>query len=145
MSGASAVSVSSDQPPAPPLTEFNEPFLRAAREHKFTLARCNACGFYIYPHGPVCPNCFEQDMTWTELSGHGVVRSWVSFHKAYHPYFENKLPVTVAFVELREGPRMVANIRDIDRDHIHMDLEVEAYFEDYDGFTLIQFRPVKAA
>lgn len=142
MSGAPSTVVSSTEPPAPPVTEFNEPFVTASREHKLMLARCDACGFYIYPHGPVCTNCFESVATWTELSGRGVVRSWVSFHKAYHPYFENKLPVTVAFVELREGPRLIANVLGVEREDMHMDLEVEVCFEDYDKFTLAQFRPV---
>ena len=34
--------------------------------------------------------------------------SWVTYHLAYHPYFEDKLPYQVAVVELAEGPRMLA-------------------------------------
>lgn len=144
MSGATAVlppGLSIDEPPAPPVTEFNEPAVTAAHEHRFVLARCDDCGTYIYPHGPVCTNCFSSAMTWTELSGRGVVRSWVAFHKSYHPYFDDKLPVTVAFVELEEGPRLIANVVDTAPDKIRSELPVEVTYEDYADFTLIQFRP----
>lgn len=147
MSGATTAvlhtGLPTDEPPAPPITEFNEQFLAAAREHRFVMARCDDCGTYIYPHGPVCTSCFSGSMTWTDLSGRGVVRSWVAFHKSYHPYFDDKLPVTVAFVELAEGPRLIANVLDVPADQIRSELPVEVCYEDYPDFTLIQFRPAR--
>lgn len=138
------VPVRHEEPPAPPITEFNERTLTAARDHRFVLARCDACGSFVYPHGPVCPHCFNDQFTWTQPSGRGIVRSWVAFHKSYHPYFDDKLPVVVAFVELEEGPRLITNVVDTGPEGLTVGMPVEVCFQDFNDFTLIQFRPAEA-
>ena len=40
------------------------------------------------------------------MDGAGEVYSFVVYHRSFHPSFDNKLPYTVALVELSEGPRL---------------------------------------
>ncbi|MEU6644069.1 OB-fold domain-containing protein [Saccharomonospora sp. NPDC046836] len=54
------------------------------------------------------PVTLSGDWEWAEASGAATLVSWVTYHIAYHPYFEDKLPYQVAIVELTEGPRMIA-------------------------------------
>lgn len=61
------------------------------------------------------PATLSDKWEWVEASGEARLISWVTYHLAYHPFFEDKLPYKVGVVELVEGPRMIAPL-DID-DH----------------------------
>ena len=129
------------QRPVPPVTEFNAPFVQAALSERLELAQCDECGSYVYPHGPVCTECFSSNLTWTALSGRGVVRTWVTFHKAYHPYYDDKLPYTCAFIELEEGPRVITNLLGVDPTDIFSEMPVVATYEKFAGVSVVQFMP----
>ena len=131
--------------PAPPISIFNAPFWDYARRHELRLQRCLDCARTWAPPGPVCPHCFSRRFEWALLSGRGRVASWAVFHKHYHPFFKGRTPYNVAFVELDEGPRLVANIVDAPFDAIATGMPVEVVFEDVeDRFALPQFRPLRA-
>jgi uncharacterized OB-fold protein len=49
---------------------------------------------------------------WSALSGDGVVWSVATYHRGFHPGLAGEVPYRVAVVELREGPRLVTNVRD---------------------------------
>ena len=54
------------------------------------------------------PVSLSGEWEWDTASGDAVLVSWVTYHLAFHPFFEDKLPYKVAVVELVEGPRMIA-------------------------------------
>jgi uncharacterized OB-fold protein len=54
------------------------------------------------------PVSLSPDWEWVDASGEAALVSWVSYHMAYHPYWEDKLPYQVGIVELAEGPRFIA-------------------------------------
>jgi len=116
--------------PLPSISDFNRPFWEAAKKHEFKLQRCNDCSKVWAPNGPVCPYCFSTDYRWDKLSGRGKVASWVVFHKLYHPAFAKDIPYNVAFVELAEGPRIIANIVGTSNADITIGMPVEVTFED---------------
>lgn len=127
--------------PAPTISAYNQPYWEAARQHELRLQRCAGCGEFWAPHGPVCPFCFSGEFTWEAVSGRGVITSLVVFHKAYHPEFDNDLPLPAALVELAEGPRLITNIVQADGAQLASGLPVQVVFEDHEDFTLPQFRP----
>ena len=128
--------------PLPVITENNRPFWDAAKRHELSLQKCNNCGKYWYPSGPVCPFCWSRDHEWAKLSGRGKVNSWVIFHQRYFESFSEDIPYNVAQVELEEGPRITTNLVGVKNEDIRMDMPVHVVFDDVTPeVTLPKFRP----
>ncbi|MCO5089573.1 Zn-ribbon domain-containing OB-fold protein [Bosea sp. (in: a-proteobacteria)] len=128
--------------PLPAISDFNRPFWEGTRVNEFRMQRCNHCKKLWAPNGPVCPHCFSDDYHWEKLSGKGKIASWVVFHKLYHKAFANEIPYNVAFVELEEGPRVIANIVGVDNKDIRIGMPVEAVFEKINEIvTVPKFKP----
>jgi uncharacterized OB-fold protein len=120
------------------------PYWQAAKHHKLVLQRCDGCGKVRFPIGPTCPFCQSNMFTWTTMSGRGVVHNYVIYHKAWIPYYRDKVPYALVQVEIEEGPRLTTNLWDVPVDQIKIGMEVEASWEDVtDEITLLQFRPAK--
>ncbi len=116
--------------PLPRITPDNLPFWEAARRHELRLQRCSACGRIWWPPGPICPDCLSERFKWAPVSGRGTVSSFVAFHKAYVPAFEDSIPYAVVQVELEEGPHLMANLVDVPNAEIRIGMPVTVVFED---------------
>ena len=57
--------------PLPRVDTLNKPFWAAAKQGRFMLHHCPACGDTRFPPGPVCPKCMAGEQTWIEASGRG--------------------------------------------------------------------------
>jgi len=128
--------------PLPNISDFNRPFWEGTRRHEFRLQRCNDCHRVWAPNGPVCPHCFSVDYRWDKLSGRGKIASWVVFHKLYHPSFAKDIPYNVAFIELQEGPRIIANVEGVENGALEIGMPVEVVFDDVnEEISIPRFRP----
>lgn len=129
--------------PLPSISDFNRPFWEGTRSHEFRLQRCSDCRRVWAPNGPVCPYCFSQSYLWEKLSGRGRIASWVVFHKLYHPGFARDIPYNVAFIELAEGPRVIANVVGAKNEDLEIGMPVEVVFDDVNAeITIPRFRPL---
>ena len=125
--------------PLPKLGTLNKPFWAGAREGKFLLQHCPACGDTRFPPGPVCPKCLAGDQTWIEASGQGTLESWIDMHRAYWDGFKDDLPYRVCLVRLEEGPVVVSNLVD-KTDNLRMGAPVKMVFDAVtDSVTLPRF------
>lgn len=132
----------SDERPLPILTDHNRPFWQAAADHKLVMPCCNACGKVFFPIGPVCPDCFSQDLGWKQVSGRGKVSSFVVYRQAFFAFYKDRIPYAVAQIELEEGPRYSANVFGIPAHEVRIGMDVEVTFEKVsDEVTLPQFQP----
>lgn len=102
--------MSAPERPAPEVTALTEPYWSALAQGRLVFQRCPHCGHAWLPARAECPNCLADSPGWEQASGAATLVSWVTYHLAYHPYFEDKLPYRVAVVELAEGPRMIAGL-----------------------------------
>lgn len=107
---------------------------------RLVFARCRRCDNAWLPPRAECPSCLEADWVWEEASGRGKLISWVVYHVAYHPAFEDRLPYNVAIVELDEGPRLITNLTDIDITAPAAEAPVELAIEEDGGLALARFR-----
>ncbi|PZX13030.1 hypothetical protein LX81_03407 [Palleronia aestuarii] len=82
-------------------------------ERRLTFQSCRACGQTWMPARSECPNCLSPEFEWCEAGGRATIVSWVVFHVAFDPRYEDRLPYNVALVDLEEGARMVTNIIDL--------------------------------
>lgn len=129
--------------PIPDVTPETAPYWAGAAEGKLMLNECRDCGLvYYYPRAN-CPDCFSDDVAWTEAAGTGEVYSF-SVAKTMSGWPDADLPLVVAYVELDEGPRMIANV-DADPEDIEIGTRVEVFFAETDteDVAIPLFTPVE--
>ncbi len=121
--------------PSPVVTIETEAFWTAAREGRFMVPTCTACGkAHWYPRA-ICPFCASEKVEWREGSGQGTVYTFSVMRRAKEPY-------VIAYVTLAEGPIMMTNIVDCDVDAVRVDQPVMVVFKPTDnGPPVPMFRP----
>lgn len=98
------------------------PFWAAAEKGELLGKRCADCGqFHWYPRA-VCPLCGSLKTEWQALSGLGRLYAFSTLRRARPPY-------TVAYVELEEGPRVLARLVDVDPGTLAIGTPVHVAFE----------------
>jgi uncharacterized OB-fold protein len=96
--------------PIPEPGTLSAPFWRAGLEGTLRLQRCGACGHIRFPLDEICPRCLSPEYEWAAMSGRATVQTFVRFHRAYDPSWEDRVPYVVALIELDEGPVMISNV-----------------------------------
>jgi uncharacterized OB-fold protein len=93
---------------------------------KLLINRCAACGYWIYPHRPLCPRCLSWEVRATEVSGRGTVFMFTLIHQLREPGGRLREPLVAAAVELAEQPRLryLARIVNCPTDQIVADMPV---------------------
>ncbi|MFO7963527.1 MAG: Zn-ribbon domain-containing OB-fold protein [Desulfobacterales bacterium] len=134
--------------PEPAITPETKPFWDAAKNKDFMLVKCTECGTFRNPvsiTGNICPECGSRKPgEWVKASGKGKVHTYTAVHRTFHPAFEKELPYILVIVELDEGPRYLANMREAEPGDMKLDMPVEVIFEKLtDDIMLPQFRPAK--
>lgn len=124
--------------PQPEITDLNRPYWDALRQGHLVIQRC-ACGHAWLPARHECPACLQPGASWERASGRGRLLSWVVYHTAYHPAFEDRLPYAVALVALDEGPRLLAGVVD-DPSQLRGDAPVELQVRREDELAVPAFR-----
>lgn len=115
--------------PNPPITPESEPFFAAAKEGRFLIRRCGACGkAHWYPRA-LCPFCFGET-AWEEASGQGTIYSY-SVMRRVSPL------QAIAYVALDEGPTMMTNLVECDLDALAIGQAVSVVFKPSENGTLV--------
>ena len=99
---------------------------------KLMGTRCKKCGEIYFPPRADCLKCMNDTFEWIEYSGRGKLNSFTTIHVAPKG-FEDIAPYTLGVVDLEEGGRLIAWIKDIPKDEIKNDMLVKVVpriFED---------------
>jgi uncharacterized OB-fold protein len=99
---------SSDPPERVVLVE-DAPFWAAVDRGALALATCARCSARS-AIARSCPHCGSRDFAWTSAEARGEVRSFVTFHRPFHPYFADRVPYLVAVVALVDGPELIMGL-----------------------------------
>jgi uncharacterized OB-fold protein len=137
MSNPAAEPVAAPKPIKPAISELNKPFWDACHAHKLIAQRCTSCREIRHPAASVCPNCLSTGFEWRELSGRGELLSYIVFHRGYHPYWSQRVPYNVAFIELEEGLRMFSNIVGMPNENLQVGQKVKVAFEQRDADLVV--------
>jgi uncharacterized protein len=121
-------------PPVPSRTD--EYFWAAARESRLVARRCANCGALQHPPTPMCPHCQSLDFTVEDLSGRGVIYSWIVSRHPSVPESDSRI---VALIDLEEGIRMVSNIATEPGTPVRTGMPVKVTFARFGDVTLPQF------
>jgi uncharacterized OB-fold protein len=132
--------------PLPQPNPDTKPFWDACRQHELRFQKCPGCAHVRWPASIICPSCYSRETEWIKASGKGTVYTYIVYHQAFHPAFEEELPYVTAIIELDEGPHFLSNIVDCDPESVYCDMPVELVWEDVDqGFSLPKFKPVSVS
>jgi uncharacterized OB-fold protein len=129
--------------PLPKPNDDNRLFWEGCREHQLRFQKCGDCGHVRWPPSIICPICYSDNTDHITAGGRGTIFSFVVYHTAFHPAFEDDLPYVVAIVELEEGPRLLTNIVSCSHDELRCELAVEVVWDDItEDFSLPKFSPL---
>jgi len=120
-------------------------FWDACKQHQLKAQRCSKCGRFRWPPNSVCPGCFSWDFEWVQLSGRGVVESFVVPHDVRAPGFKDEAPYVVAHIVMdgTDGNvRITSNVIGCSWEDVRVGMPVEVTFEDAtEDITLHKFKP----
>jgi len=118
-------------------------FWDAASEERLVVQQCDSCGEYVFPPQDVCAYCWADELAWQEVSGEGTVHSFSTIHVDIHSSWGDRVPYTIAFVQLDEGPYLVTNLVDCDPEDLEIGMPVEVTFGELPDEDRLfpQFRP----
>ena len=137
-----------DRPLPQPMTPEARPYWDGLRENKLMLPRCGECGHVFFYPRALCPRCAARAITWVQASGRGRLHAFGIAHQSFNRAYKVAPPYVLAMIELEEGPRMLANLVNVEPDPkvVKCDMPVEVVFEKLtDEVTLPLFQPADPA
>lgn len=126
--------------PLPEVTPLTAPYWEGLTAGELRFQRCGDCRNAWLPTRQECPKCLSERVSWEPSAGRGRVVSWVVYHSAVHPAFADRVPYTVAVVELDEGPRLISGV-DAPDDALAIELPVTLTITDESGVSIPRFAP----
>ncbi len=130
--------------PAPLITADTRSFWDACARGVLTYQRCPACDHVQFPARPFCTRCRAAGPVEERSTGLGTIHSHTIVHRAPTPAFRDEVPYVIALVDLDEGFRLMANLRDCPLADLRIGLRVRVLFEPMaDGGALPQVRPLE--
>lgn len=110
---------------------LNRFFWAAGATGTLLVQRCQSCGYFLHPPGPVCPRCHAFDLKPEAVNGRGIVFTFTVMRRAFHPAFGDDLPYIIAIIELPEqaGLRIVTRIVDCAPSAVSIGMAVTVKFE----------------
>jgi uncharacterized protein len=130
--------------PLPKPDPLTKPFWDSVKAHAMQLQRCDVCGRFVYYPRPLCPHCYSDTLTWTPVSGQGVVYAFTIPHRNPNRAFEPDAPYVVAQIELAEGAKIISNLVEVEPtpEAVKVGMPVEVVYDDVtEEITLPKFRP----
>jgi len=127
------------------ITYDNIEHYRGLLERRLLINRCDDCGYWIYPHRPLCPRCWSWSVTPTEVSGRGQVHLFTQIRRtrANDRAGQRQGQVVLIAVELAEQPglRYLSTVDGIAFADLRHDMPVELAWTERDGRPAPAFRP----
>ena len=101
---APPAAVAAPIPVPSPLTQF---FWDGLAAGELRIQRCRRCRHYIHYPKPYCRFCRSDDLAGERVSGDATLYTWTIAVQPFHPFFVDKVPYTLATVELVEQPKLM--------------------------------------
>lgn len=139
--------VSDASPPLPLPDEISQFFWDGLANGELRIQRCQACGKYIHYPKPICRFCHGRDLAGEAVSGRARLHSFTIATQAFDPFWVERVPFTLATVELDEQPGLMflTQIVDCPEEELRAEMPLELVFREISpGLTLPFFRPVAA-
>jgi len=127
-------------------------FYKALKQKQLIGSKCQVCGSYAIPQRQICPKCHSDQNEITTYVGSGTLKAFTVIFvppgKMAEAGYNAKNPYCVGIVELDEGPRISAQILDVDiiqpeniKIGTKMEMTTITRGEEADQTTFLAFRP----
>lgn len=112
--------------PSVPIDRDNIEHYRGLLTGRLLINRCADCGYWVYPHRPLCPQCLSWALAPTEVSGAGHVHMFTLIHQERDPGSTLDRPLITAAIELAEQPglRYLAPVVHCEVEEVRPDMPV---------------------
>lgn len=128
------------------IDDATEPYWRGLTERELRVQQCSSCGYLRHPISWLCPECLHEGFEWVAMGGRGSVETFIWYFEFLDAAvgelagFQKDLPYNVAAIRLEEGPRLIANVRDVAFGELKVGASVRSVFDDVgDGWALLRF------
>ena len=118
-----------------------EPYWEATRNHELRYQVCDDCGVVIFYPRRHCTHCLSGSLCWRTSKGEGTLYTFSVVRRSGHPFFKERAPYVVAWVDLDEGFRMLSNIVVHDPAALQIGQRLRVEWEDHDSLALPLFQP----
>jgi uncharacterized OB-fold protein len=115
--------------PVPVANPDSQVYWDSATQERLMIRQCKACKELHFMPRYLCPACWSTELEWIQASGLGVVHSFTVVRRAPMKEFDHLVPYVIALIELKEGPRMMANILGSDALETRIGDQVKVCFE----------------
>jgi len=115
---------------------------RGLLQRKLLINRCQECGYWVYPHRPMCSRCWSERVAPTEPSGKGTVYMYTILYQG-PPGVD--YPQLVPAVELREhkGLRYLAPLVNCRHEDAYIGMPVELTWIERKGVPAPAWQPAQ--
>jgi len=107
-------------------------FLEAGQ---FKIQHCSACDRHVFYPRLICCHCGSEKLKWIEASGEGIVYS------TSIPRGAKEGDYNISLVDLKEGPRMMTRVVDIEPGDVKIGMKVKSFVSEIDGTKVVLFKP----
>jgi uncharacterized protein len=131
--------------PLPRADEFDtREFWEGTKQHEFRYQQCNQCDEVVFYPRRHCPGCTGGELVWKVSAGKGTVYTYSVVRQSYHPFFRNRVPYAVAWIDLEEGPRILSNVVGVDDPltDVSIGMAVQVEWEEHESLNIPLFRPL---
>ena len=131
------------QRPLPKIHEHDtKAFWAATKNQELTYQRCDDCDTVIFYPRRHCTNCLGNSLTWHTASGRGTIYTYSIVRQSYHPFFRQRVPYAVAWIDLDEGPRLLSEIVGVDDPaSLEIGQRVQVAWESHEELSVPLFKP----
>ncbi len=113
----------------------------AAGAVRLVASRCRECGAHFFPRRLVCARCLSRDMATVPLGTRGILYTYTTVYQST-PEFPT--PYLLAYVDLPEGVRLLAQLTGVPPDQVRigmlLELRIEPVHTDAEGRPVLGYR-----
>ena len=125
----------------PRLTPETEPFWTGGADGELRFWRCQACGCWLHPPSPICPECHSRDLAVEAASGRATLHTYTVNHQPWYPGLEPPYVVAIVALPEQDGLRLTTNLVGVGPDEVEIGMALQVTFEQYDDVWLPFFEP----
>jgi uncharacterized protein len=121
----------------------NKQIYRARLDRRLLVNRCDDCGRWHQPPRPICPSCWSEQVTPTEVSGAGTIYMAVFLHQgppADGVDYRTPYPVVTVELDEQEDLRFTSTVIGSANEEIRIGRRVELDWIERSGSPLPVFR-----
>lgn len=107
----------------------SRPYWEGCARGELLVRHCRVCDHRFLPPRDVCPRCHGVDVDWVQVPGRGTVHAAVVCHRAFDPAWKDRVPYSIALVDLDGGGRVWTNVMATDPHAVRVGQRVQAVFQ----------------